>query len=928
MNLLKYYFIVLPLLFCLSISGQEVVWADQLVEFSSQLYNSAGQVLGVPDAIEQQDQDLAWTPKKEGLARGEFIHVSFPFPIRTRQIIISEVSNPGAIFRLTAFFTDGTETLIYENKYPRNLLVPNRVFTYQFPLTRKKVVSVKLELDTRSVKGYNRIDAIGISDETERYTSEPFELQEKEGNLGTEVNSTVAEVSPQISADGKTLYFVRHNHSDNMGEGDIWVSKRLGEDRWSTAVNLGAPINNRRENQVIGVGENGTKLFLKMGREKTDNNNIFVTQKTGRSWGRPKRLNINLPTDLQIHHIFISGNGKIILVAIETVDAGFDLQVTNQGRDGKWTKLTSLGTTINTSDDETSTCLSADGKILYFSSNGHGGMGRQDFFVSRRKGDSWNDWSEPVNLGNEINDATDNEKLSLAANNIYAVFSRKNKAGNNDIYQIDLPENLIATNGEIGRSGVIDLDKKNNEPRLTDRQIGQETITNKSKNDYTALSEGTMITKKGTENSLELRLQKIDQQITNFEKTKEQLRRQKIQHREMPDNLSEGEEMEELRGQFIENKKDSKLIFRDEVEEDVELAKMKNKFNQINGKTTSTSTKGKNTTKDRELEEMKKRFNKHNGKAESTNDDEEYMDMEVSNGQVYDEEYDRMMYSGGFTDLQQKMWSTLEAELADLVKLTIKKQVYTQVENELLQSLSENLDEAQQYRFRQQGILLYREIKKELRKVSGEKITLGNIPENDITIALRRKMEPLVRKNLYADLRDLAADEINNELQYRFAKEEKAVLGKELKNRPAEWSPTVVDAPVPVSDQRQEPVLLSTFLLLKKGQLKIPFREGQKFLIENISFRKNSGVLKSQSSSEIDQIVDFLNAHENLSVEIGIFDDGAGEELAFIRAKTIYESLTRQGITANRLLYRDYAAEGQTNKSSFVKAQLKIVSIR
>jgi len=232
MKPIKLFFIVLSLLFCLSASGQEVVWADQVIELSSELNNSAVQVLGAPDAIEQQDQDLSWTPKKEGLARGEFIHVSFAFPIRTRQIIVLEASNPGSIFRLTAFFTDGTDAVIYENKYPRNLLIPNRAFTYQFPLTQKKVASVKLELDTRSVKGYNRIDAIGISNKTERYTTEPLELKEIEGNLGTEVNSASAEISPQISADGQTLYFVRHNHMDNMGEGDIWVSNRLGEDRW------------------------------------------------------------------------------------------------------------------------------------------------------------------------------------------------------------------------------------------------------------------------------------------------------------------------------------------------------------------------------------------------------------------------------------------------------------------------------------------------------------------------------------------------------------------------------------------------------------------------------------------------------------------------------------------------------------------------
>ncbi len=75
-------------------------------------------------------------------------------------------------------------------------------------------------------------------------------------------------------------------------------------------------------------------------------------------------------------------------------------------------------------------------------------------------------------------------------------------------------------------------------------------------------------------------------------------------------------------------------------------------------------------------------------------------------------------------------------------------------------------------------------------------------------------------------------------------------------------------------------------------------------------------------------MVEFLNANKNLSVEVGVFDDGSGEELTFIRAKTIYETLIKEGIAAHRLLYRDYAVEKITSKPSSVKTQLKIVSIR
>jgi len=75
-------------------------------------------------------------------------------------------------------------------------------------------------------------------------------------------------------------------------------------------------------------------------------------------------------------------------------------------------------------------------------------------------------------------------------------------------------------------------------------------------------------------------------------------------------------------------------------------------------------------------------------------------------------------------------------------------------------------------------------------------------------------------------------------------------------------------------------------------------------------------------------MADFLIKHKNLSVEIGVFDEGTGEELAFIRAKTLYESLVSRGIPTNRLLYGDYSMVEKNKSSTLVKTQLKIVSIR
>ena len=87
--------------------------------------------------------------------------------------------------------------------------------------------------------------------------------------LSTNVNSTYIEHSPILSPDGKTLYFSRQFHPDNMGgvddNEDIWYSE-LDEETgdWLPAKNLGPPLNNAGPNFISSVtqDEDGNTTFL------------------------------------------------------------------------------------------------------------------------------------------------------------------------------------------------------------------------------------------------------------------------------------------------------------------------------------------------------------------------------------------------------------------------------------------------------------------------------------------------------------------------------------------------------------------------------------------------------------------------------------------------------------------------------------------
>ncbi|HEX6226024.1 MAG TPA: OmpA family protein, partial [Chryseolinea sp.] len=80
-----------------------------------------------------------------------------------------------------------------------------------------------------------------------------------------------------------------------------------------------------------------------------------------------------------------------------------DIYVCTKSPNGSWSEPKNLGSTINTRFQELSPSLTADGKTLYFSTNGGKGLGSFDVYSSTRLDEGWTNWSPPENLGPDIN---------------------------------------------------------------------------------------------------------------------------------------------------------------------------------------------------------------------------------------------------------------------------------------------------------------------------------------------------------------------------------------------------------------------------------------------------------------------------------------------------------------------------------------------
>lgn len=257
----------------------------------------------------------------------------------------------------------------------------------------------------------------------------------------TNVNSNGDEYIPTLSADGKRLYFCRQSAPITDRDENVYVSERV-DGAWSKAIAIPELSKPRVNESPMSITADGTRLMLFMSGE------IAYSDKTVDGWSTvqyfPEPINGH---DWQSDAI-LSSNGRVLLFTTEGKNKvgalgrhDRDIYVSFKQADGNWSTPTNLGSVINTANLERTPFLHPDMETLYFSSEGHGGLGGMDVFVSKRLDDSWTKWSEPVNLGKEINTTDDDWGYNITTQGDKAIFSA-NIDGNQEIFEVLLPEAL------------------------------------------------------------------------------------------------------------------------------------------------------------------------------------------------------------------------------------------------------------------------------------------------------------------------------------------------------------------------------------------------------------------------------------------------------------------------------------------------------
>ena len=444
---------------CFNSSAQVVQWASKVVQFSSELtpgQYSAQQALGKPNVLPVGGESPnAWVPDKPN--RKEFLKLGYVNPMNIRQIAIAESYNPSALIRILAYDESDTEHLVYSLN-PSAIPLKGRMLNVFIEPTSYKVTAIKLEFDGAAVPDYFGIDAVAITDSNYPIIADiPLAAYLAAGivieHLDENVNSEYSEYNPLLSPDGKTLYFSRKNHPENIGgekdKEDIWFSELDENGKWMLAKNMGSQFNNSFPNFVntISTTPDGKSVIMVLGNKyvkdgKKSLAGVSISSNVGGKWTKPVSLNITNDYNYnEKANYFLTNNRKTLLMSVERDDSkgDRDLYVTFMGDDSVWTEPLNLGNAINTAAEESGPFLAIDDKTLYFSSNGFSGFGGSDIYVSKRLDDTWTNWSLPENMGKTINSPLEDLFFNIPANSDFAYYSRGVTEENTDIFSVKLP---------------------------------------------------------------------------------------------------------------------------------------------------------------------------------------------------------------------------------------------------------------------------------------------------------------------------------------------------------------------------------------------------------------------------------------------------------------------------------------------------------
>lgn len=259
-------------------------------------------------------------------------------------------------------------------------------------------------------------------------------------NMGNGINSEYTEYNPVLSADESTLAFtalrpIKSKTGESVAE-EIHISFN-STGSWSVPTKV--EIKTQNNYGTAGISSDGQKMLVFIGDQSSGS--IYQIEKEGDVWGAPKPFGNNIQSKYLESTASMTPDNKTIYFASNRPGGygGLDIYKSDLKADGTWGKAENLGRAINTKDNEDSPFIHPNKSLLFFTTDGHSGMGGNDIYKTELQDGNW---GEPKNMGYPINTTANDNYFTLIADGTRGYFSsdRKGGFGGQDIYSMDMPE--------------------------------------------------------------------------------------------------------------------------------------------------------------------------------------------------------------------------------------------------------------------------------------------------------------------------------------------------------------------------------------------------------------------------------------------------------------------------------------------------------
>ena len=262
--------------------------------------------------------------------------------------------------------------------------------------------------------------------------------------LGNPLNTFRFQYFPVLTADNRFLLFTGRPTAES-GE-DLFVSRMNKDGSVSDPASISTLINtsyNEGAGSISGDGK--TLVFASCDRPNSVGNcDLYISRRTGNNWSKPQNLGRTVNSPEWDSQPTLSADGRTLYFT-STRRGGQgqeDIYVTMLDKNGHWSPARNLGKPVNTAGKDMAPFIHASSTTLYYVTDGLVGMGGLDVYRCEQQGAS--QWSEPQNLGYPLNTHENEASLFISSDNRRGLCSRSRAAEPGVKQERDRPVELFS----------------------------------------------------------------------------------------------------------------------------------------------------------------------------------------------------------------------------------------------------------------------------------------------------------------------------------------------------------------------------------------------------------------------------------------------------------------------------------------------------